>query len=183
MSLFFNGAGTNAAESGFQQAQRSGIRRASLNVHCHLPSEFARTMNTSPPRLGLPELINEHEDLALRLKAERMWWQQLREMGKPNFGQMAVRLDAFRKRLAQHFEHEETAEHSALRAEAAWADHATQHHHFLDRLDAVIRRLNGCGPGYDCWGAAGQEFEIFAAELLIDQETELQRLRDLLTSH
>ena len=140
-------------------------------------------MNGTSPPPGLPELISEHEDLVLRLKAERMWWQQLREMGRPNFGQMGTRLEQLRKRLADHFTHEETVEQSAdgtSRQLALSLDSREQHQAFLDRLDGIIVRLSGCEPGFDCWGEAGQEFELFSMDLQLDQEGELRRLRSLL---
>lgn len=139
-------------------------------------------MNGTSARIGLPELINEHEDLVLRIKAERQWWQQLRELGKPNFGQMGNRLEALRKRLAEHFAHEESAEQTAGRAlsGAAVSESAEHHCAFLARLHRIIQQLGGCGPGFDCWGAAGEEFELFATDLQLDQEAELRELRSSL---
>lgn len=140
-------------------------------------------MNGTSTPTGLPELISEHENLVLRLKAERMWWQQLREMGKPNFGQMGTRLEELRKRLAEHFAHEESIEQSADESNRQLAlslESKEQHHTFLDRLDGIIMRLCGCKPGFDCWGEAGQEFETFAMDLQLEQEAELRRLRSLL---
>jgi hypothetical protein len=140
-------------------------------------------MNRTSTQIELPELIREHEDLVLRLKAERMWWQQLREMGKPNFGQMGTRLEELRNRLADHFAHEESAELAAGAASPATpiAPNSAKHHReFLARLDQIIGQLGGCGPGFNCWGAAGQEFELFAMDLQLDQEAELRELRSSL---
>lgn len=142
-------------------------------------------MNGTSERVGLTELISEHEDLVLRLKSERQWWQQLRELGKPNFGQMGTRLEALRKRLADHFAHEESAERATGRAISGTAasDSADQHCEFLARLDRIVRQLSGCGPGFECWGAAGQEFDLFAADLQLHQEAELRELRSTLDDH
>lgn len=140
-------------------------------------------MNRTPTPIELPELISEHEDIVLRLKAERMWWQQLREMGKPNFGQMGTRLETLRNRLADHFAHEESAELAAgiTPPAASIAQKSLMNHReFLARLDRIIQQLGGCGAGFDCWGAAGQEFELFAMDLQLEQEAELRELRSSL---
>lgn len=149
-------------------------------------------MNASPSQLGLSELVREQEDLVLRVKSDRQWWEQLRELGKPNFGQMGMRLDALRERLARHFSQEETAEHRLASPSDASVpaslhpldptEMEARHRLLLARLDAIIARLNGCGPSFDCWGTAGREFETFATDLQAEQESELRRLRDLLNA-
>lgn len=149
-------------------------------------------MNASPSQLGLSEFVREQEDLVLRLKSERQWWEQLREWGKPNFGQMGMRLDALRERLARHFSKEETAEHRLVSPPDASLpgslhpldpnEMEARHRLLLTRLDGIIARLNGCGAGFDCWGTAGREFETFATDLQTEQESELRRLRDLLNA-
>ena len=143
-------------------------------------------MNRTSAPIELSELINEHEDIVLRIKAERMWWQQLREMGKPNFGQMGTRLETLRKRLADHFAHEESAELAAGAAPSTGPtapNSLMNHREFLARLDRIIQQLGGCGAGFDCWGAAGQEFELFAMDLQFEQEAELRELRASLPEH
>lgn len=129
------------------------------------------------------QVFDEHEDLIQRIKAERLFWQQLREWGVPDFGQMGLRLHDLRDRLADHLHHEERLEdevgqHGAGVAFSLAAGRQRQEHEaLLARLDAIIGRLEGCGSAFDCWGEAGEAFETFAGDLQEHEEDELRELR------
>lgn len=128
-------------------------------------------------------VFDEHEDLIQRIKAERLFWQQLREWGVPDFGQMGLRLHGLRDRLADHLHHEERLEDEVEQQGAGVAfslaagRQRQEHEALLARLDGIIGRLEGCGSGFDCWGAAGEAFETFAGDLQDHEEDELRELR------
>jgi hypothetical protein len=138
-------------------------------------------METTLSAAELAEIIREREDLVLRIRSERVWWEQLAEMGTPNFGQMASRLQDFRDRVAAHFRREEAAELVCAREQEQSSDFRRingEHASLLARLDDVFKRLNQC-DGYDCWGEAGNAFQALAEEIQRQEEVELNRLRSL----
>jgi iron-sulfur cluster repair protein YtfE (RIC family) len=123
----------------------------------------------------------EAEELRIHQAIEdwRKWWQELRDLGKPDFGQMGDRLIRFRNDLAKHFLHEETS--SPLIAMAREADESFQervaalwreHTALLRELDSLIDQLKSCGPALGCWSDARDAFESFLDRLRAHEEVE-----------
>ena len=130
-------------------------------------------------------IVAEHEDLMLRIRTERIWWEQLREYGDPLFGEMGARLRDFRERLADHFHHEEQLEQETFADPAQNVPgelrHVPQEHQdFLGQLDEIAGQLTRCDERYDCWGRAGDVFARFARELEEHEQGELSALQRML---
>lgn len=130
-------------------------------------------------------IVGEHEDLMLRIQAERIWWEQLREYGDPLFGEMGARLRDFRQRLASHFEHEEQLERETFadpgQSVPGELRHLPQEHQdFLGQLDEISGQLTRCDESYDCWGRAGDVFARFTQALEEHEQGELTALQRLL---
>ena len=122
--------------------------------------------NTTPHMLQ-----NEHERLSREIADLRTWWQELRELGNPHFGEMADRIHAFREHLADHFQHEvryrERADTTQLseNAQERLAELHAQHDAFLEKLDRLQVALSTCDAGINCWGDAGGAFDAILNEL------------------
>jgi hypothetical protein len=133
----------------------------------------------------LQQLVDEHKHLQTLIDEQRAWWQEVREIGIPRFGEMASRLSVLRHRLSEHFSHEESAEHDFIKAallvfsreEAAKL--AEDHSNLLQRLDKIISKANACG-GYECWGEVGLEFSELIHAIDEHEGEELQRLGETL---
>jgi len=143
-------------------------------------------MNAVTSRLErLLAIIAEHEDLTLRIRTERIWWEQLREYGDPMFGEMGARLHDFRERLASHFEHEEQLERETFSTSSQPRSDELrrlpqEHQQFLDQLDEIATQLIRCDESYDCWGTAGEVFARFARDLEEHEQAELSALQAML---
>jgi hypothetical protein len=62
---------------------------------------------TTQLQTDVSELLREHTDLDSRISALREWRSQLCQLGQPRFGELGVRLQEIRDRLAQHIAAEE----------------------------------------------------------------------------
>lgn len=143
-------------------------------------------MPTLDPTVILPQLIREHTELNAAIDAEQLWWKEVRELGKPQFGEMGVRLQTLRARLAAHFAHEERAEEEAVAEGLCKAPPAeiaamkSEHRDLLARLDAIISKASSCGASYDCWGDVGCEFGDLIQRLHEHETAELTLLGEIL---
>jgi hypothetical protein len=134
----------------------------------------------------LQQLVNEHKHLQTLIEEQRAWWQEVREIGIPRFGEMASRLAVLRHRLSEHFSHEESAENDFVKAalqvfsrtEAAAL--AENHSNLLQRLDKIIAKANASG-GYECWGEIGLEFSELIHAIDEHETEELRRLGQTLS--
>lgn len=135
--------------------------------------------NTTPNMLQ-----NEHAQLNREIEELRSWWQELRQIGSPHFGEMADRIHAFRDHLADHFQHEVSyreragATQLSKNAHERLAELHGQHDQFLEKLDRLQVRLSACEPGFDCWGDAGCAFDA----ILNDLEEHEANERDIFAS-
>ena len=134
------------------------------------------------PKVEIPEaatIKSEHASLNREIADWRGWWEELKELGQPHFGEMGGRLAQFRAHLITHINHEESLLGEAP-AEVAKALPRLQEAHagLLSELDRLIERLRACEPDFNCWGAARSEFEQFLDHLQAheaDEERLLER--------
>ena len=133
----------------------------------------------------LGKLVHEHENLQGMIEADRAWWQEIREIGIPRFWEMASRLAVLRSRLSEHFSHEESVEHNAVKDALGVTSPdkikamADEHSDILQRLDQIISRANASG-GYECWGEIGLEFSDLIHAIYEHESEEFQLLRNAL---
>jgi hypothetical protein len=98
---------------------------------------------------------------------------------------MASRLAALRHRLSEHFIHEESAEHDAVKAALHMASPrqaalmAEDHSQLLQRLDRMAAKANAC-DGYDSWGEIGLDFSDLIHAVDEHERQELQQLQETL---
>ena len=142
----------------------------------------------SPLEMGgdLQWLIDEHKQLKALIESERSWWQEIREIGKPRFGEMGSRLAHLKTQLAAHFAHEESAEHEAVKRAVCKAspEQITQlqdeHRDFLARLENMIAKANDSGSSYASWGDLGLEFSELIHAIDEHESEELRLLTEIL---
>lgn len=143
-------------------------------------------MTDLDPQTVLQQLLDEQRAITTLIEDERSWWHEIRELGKPRFGEMGTRLRDLRRHLATHFEHEESAEQSAVAIGACKAtpDQSSQlkavHLRLLARLDVMIERTNGSDEAYESWGDVGAEFSDLIRDLEAHEKSELELLRRIL---
>lgn len=134
----------------------------------------------------LQSLVREHKELQSRIGSEHAWWREVREFGKPQFGEMGARLVHFRKRLADHFEHEEKLEETAMKRAVCKASPeqftamTTDHRGLLARLDSIIAKASDSGGSYSCWGDLGVEFGELIHAIDEHESEELRLLSEIL---
>jgi hypothetical protein len=142
-------------------------------------------MSTTPDTAEFGKLVHEHETLQGMIEADRAWWQEIREIGIPRFWEMASRLDALRNRLSEHFAHEESVQHTAVKDALGVTSPdkikamADEHSDILQRLDGIISKANASG-GYECWGEIGLEFSELIHAVYEHESEEFRLLRDAL---
>lgn len=128
-------------------------------------------MDSSLLTLTSGPLKEAHEALGRSVDELRTWWQEVRELGKPRFGEMGARVAAVRERVAEHFRLEEeggylkeplgAAPELAQWAPALLAEHAA----ILADLDRLVARLAASPCELDCWTAAWHEMAAVLARL------------------
>ena len=120
----------------------------------------------------------DHESLDQDIAEWREWWSELREIGRPHFGEMGDRLAYVREHLTAHVAQEEN---EGLLSVVVGADREVvlriaklrdEHGELLADLDRIIVRLQCCEPPFDCWGMARAEFEDFLDRLNTHEEAE-----------
>jgi hypothetical protein len=135
--------------------------------------------------LELQTLVMEHRNLQALIQNVRSWWQDVREIGIPRFGEMASQLGILRSRLSEHFEHEESAEEETFKSalgvvsSAEVAAMAEQHCDILRRLDRIISKADASG-GYGSWGDVGLEFGELIHAIDAHESEELRLLKNAL---
>lgn len=143
-------------------------------------------MNHSETAAELQQLVREHEELRSRIESENAWWRDVREIGKPRFGEMGSRLAHLRKSLASHFEREESLEKTAIHQAVCKASPAQfdammgDHRDLLGRLDRMIAKANDSGGSYACWGDIGLEFSELIHAIDEHEAEELRLLAEIL---
>ncbi len=143
-------------------------------------------MDQAEIAVELQHLVREHEELRSRIESENAWWREVRELGKPRFGEMGFRLAHFRERLASHFEREESLEESAIRQSVCKASPdqfqtmVGDHRDLLGRLDKIIAKANDSGGSYACWGDIGLEFSELIHAIDEHESEELRLLAEIL---
>jgi uncharacterized coiled-coil DUF342 family protein len=128
-------------------------------------------MSRQQTRSKIDSLKSEHSSLEREIRDWRKWWAELKEIGKPNFGEMGLRLAQFREHLAAHFAHEESQKGLSLvenlRDETVeqLAGLRDEHASLLEELDRLIEQLQAREPKFSCWGDARKEFDAFLTRL------------------
>jgi hypothetical protein len=146
-------------------------------------------MSSFDPRSELRRLVDEHHDITRQIDDERRWYAEIRQLGKPSFGEMATRLNRLRAHLAAHFDSEERVEKDAASRGECKATSELMlglqkvHGSLLKRLDSMISRCEGCGSSYDCWGDVGTEFETVISDLHAHETEELELLARVLKTY
>ena len=116
-------------------------------------------------------LQNEHERLNREITELRTWWQELRQIGTPHFGEMADRIHVFRDHLADHFQHEVSHHERVAAAQLSGNAHErlaelhAEHDEFLERLDKLQVELTAFDAAINCWGDAGCAFDTILNDL------------------
>lgn len=116
-------------------------------------------------------LIEEHGHLSEEIGDLRRWWQEVADLGKPRFGEMAHRVRTLQRSLERHFEQEELGGYlgNVLECFPEMAEEVgllhDQHEQFSKTLRSLVSRLESETPPFESWQHAGREFEGFLAEL------------------
>ena len=130
----------------------------------------------------------QEEDRSLEndIDQVRDWMGEVNQLGIPHFGETATRLGPLRRRLVEHFEHEDamiaelaksylptSPEMNGVREQAS-----RDHQQLLARLDDLIQRLSQSEPPFESWQAATDEVELFVEQLEQheDHETDMIEL-------
>ncbi len=135
-------------------------------------------------RQSATRLLAEHQILMRGLGCHQEWIHQLSEIGMPRFGELACRLEGFRRELAQHFQNEEQYGErlhfpgSAESVEAA-AHGVHQHQQFLERLSLLIQRLCRGMEEFRGWNAAVGEVGALMGEICEHERREMEILRQM----
>jgi chromosome segregation ATPase len=128
-------------------------------------------MNRQDTRAEVASLKTEHSSLEREIADWRQWWAELKELGRPQFGEMGDRLAQFREHLASHFAHEESqkalnlVENLPPETVRQLAKLRDEHGGLLEELDRLIERLQACKPQFDCWSDARKQFDAFLTRL------------------
>jgi len=139
-------------------------------------------MNPTAALAELGQLVEEHRQLTRHIQGEQQWFEEVRQLGKPSFGELGSRLRGLRDKLADHFSHEEAVEQAAANrgdckaSPAVIAELKTVHGQLLARLDAVIARASGNSENYDFWGEAATESSEVFKDLHAHETDELNLL-------
>jgi hypothetical protein len=142
-------------------------------------------MSTEQGPAELSNLVQEHENLQAIIEADRAWWQEVREIGIPRFWEMGSRVAALRHRLSEHFSHEESAEHNAVKEALGVtspdqiAAMAEEHSVILQRMDRIVSKANA-SDGYECWGEIGLELSELIHAIAEHESEEFRLLRNAL---
>lgn len=121
----------------------------------------------------------EDRKLALCIDQVRDWMWEVNQLGVPQFGETAVRMQPLRKTLVVHFEREdeilqklsELYSASSPEIEAFRRQTALDHRSLLTRLDDLDMRLTEVDPQFESWTAAMNEVDVFFEAM---QQHELQ---------
>lgn len=133
-------------------------------------------MSETAPRYTPDQLQQEWAAIHREITEWRCWWTEVREMGIPHFGEMALRIGQIREQLKQHFQHEEQTNPFVSLTDPC--DQATarsllqEHQTLLEDLDAFIKQLEECGCDEMCWGDARLAFEQFLSRLSAHEDQE-----------
>jgi hypothetical protein len=135
------------------------------------PTRKELAMTPERPILVSGPLKEAHEALRQTVEELRGWWQEVEQLGKPRFGEMGMRVETLKAKLAAHFKLEEAggylkeplnaAPHLAEQAQRLLADHAA----VLADLDRLSQRLEASPCEFDCWTAAWHELAAILARL------------------
>ncbi len=136
-------------------------------------------MSKAPNQLDAPRLAREHDELTVMIKDLQSWLADVAELGIPHFGELSSRLQPLHDKLCEHFAHEEE-EGVLTHAGAAAPDISgearelrAEHEGFMDRLDALIRRLRDSETPFDSWQTACEMFESLCADLARHEQREM----------
>lgn len=120
-------------------------------------------------KVEIPEaatIKSEHASLNREIADWRQWWEELKEMGQPHFGEMGGRLAQFRAHLVTHIAHEEKLLSESTAEVAKQLPRLRDGHAgLLSELDRLIERLRACEPDFECWSAARLDFDRFLDHL------------------
>jgi broad specificity phosphatase PhoE len=128
-------------------------------------------MTPERPTLVSGPLKEAHETLRQTVEELRGWWHEVEQLGKPRFGEMGMRVQTLKSKVAAHFELEEAggylqeplnaAPHLAEQAQRLLTDHKA----VLAELDRLSHRLEASPCEFDCWTAAWHELAAILAKL------------------
>lgn len=126
---------------------------------------------------------DEHAELVRSIREITLWLGEVAVLPDSPYPELSARLTEFRQRMLRHFEREDVmgadmrevygcveAEANARRAEA-------DHHHLVNRLDALIAKLTAPQPGFDSFQDAVQQVSLFVDAVEQHEEEESQGLQ------
>jgi hypothetical protein len=128
-------------------------------------------MTPERPTLVSGPLKEAHEALRQTVEELRGWWHEVEQLGKPRFGEMGMRVQTLKSKVAAHFELEEAGGYlqEPLNAAPHLAEQAqrllTDHQGVLAELDRLSHRLEASPCEFDCWTAAWHELAAILALL------------------
>ncbi|SFH56969.1 hemerythrin domain-containing protein [Planctomicrobium piriforme] len=128
-------------------------------------------MRTVDEKSLTDQLHLEQQRIDAAIADWRQWWTELKELGKPHFGEMGMRLSKVLDRLTAHFEHEERTGFLVQITNDAGADPDTplkliqEHDELLNELKDLIHRLQTCCESGFSWGEARRAVDAFLERL------------------
>jgi hypothetical protein len=134
-------------------------------------------MTTSTIQEAVRMIDADHAKIDREIDGLHAWSAEVRELGIPRFGEMALRLEKIRDQLQTHFLMEEkTGCLTAAAAEKSDPQEASrlvnEHSELLTELNSLIERFRTCSWDDTCWGAACGDFEAFLGRLRAHERAE-----------
>ncbi|MCA9020265.1 MAG: hemerythrin domain-containing protein, partial [Planctomycetaceae bacterium] len=132
----------------------------------------------------LQYLLDSHEEVLGHIKGLNDWWRELDERGLPKYGEMGTRMEGLRDQLSKHFcDEEQEGYFKPLMDESPGfcimvPDFQKKHKEFLTRIDDFSTRLKQSEPPFQNWNEALQELQGLLDELRINENEEIQRVRE-----